>query len=154
MSRTHNHRSWTRIFFWAVSGVAFCSQAAASALLPPPSQPATPTTSGWSDLRARLEQAENAPQLNDDLHSVVSAAGNQGRLDEMVRQSYAMANREQIPELDRLWVETLVGMADPEAIQSYMSIRSSLAMPEGESETYYLENWMWKTTVPAGCDGD
>ncbi|SOC05635.1 hypothetical protein [Rhodobacter maris] len=154
MSHSNNHRRWTRVFVLALSGVAFCSQAVAAALSPMLSQPPASVKSGWSDLRARLEKAESGPSLDEDLLALVAAAGTPGRVEAMVRQSYAMAGPEQIAELDQLWVDTLVRLADTEAMQSYISIRSSLTLPEAESEDYYLQNWLWRTTVPAGCDGD
>jgi len=155
MSRNNSLLSWARIAISVVSsGVVLCSQAAASVIspgaLPPPSQ----DSSGWADLRAELGKAENSQALDDELHAIVSAARSSGRLDAMIRQSYAMAAPDQIEGLDRLWMDTLATMADTEAMQSYMSVRSTLAVADAGSADYYLENWLWKTTVPADCDGD
>ena len=153
MPQNRSGRSWTRALTWVVSGIAFCSQAVASSFPQPSGRVSGSDASRWSDARATLEEPETGPSLDAELRAFVREAGSTDRLPALIRQSYAMATADQIAGLDRLWVDTLSTLADSDAMQSYMAIRSSLSSTGAESESYYLDNWLWKTTVPGDCDG-
>lgn len=153
MPRNRSGRTWVRGLTWVISGVAFCSQAIASVFPLPVNRMPSPDDSRWSDLRATLAETGTAQALDAELRAFVLSAGSADRLDDMIRQSYAMASAEQIPDLDRLWVETLSTLADGNALHSYVSVRSSLSFAEAGPREYYLENWLWKTMVPPDCDG-
>ena len=100
----------------------------------------------WQDLRREIEPERVISNLPLALQSLLERADSNTNLEEIFKLSYVMASGDQIPILDRFWIDHMARQGDVGAFQAFLQLRTkSINEGPANSETY-LQNWLYKAT--------
>lgn len=137
-----------RVIFRATVVLSVVVTKAAATIVPPAINPPPVPTTKWSELDSTVTEPFARRELNQDIVDVVVNHQRWQNYEEAIRVSYAMARASEIDELDELWAAVLIENHGPEALTTYLAVRSRIDMPRdpGEASGYYSESWLWRVS--------